>query len=55
MTSFIIVCFCGRASLKQIEEKAALSLGSPGACSPGNFFEILHSAMAFLVLLNKFD
>ena len=51
MTSFMSVCFFARVSLKQIEEKA--SLGGPGACSPGKFFEILRGVMAFLVLLKQ--
>ena len=32
MTSFMSVCFSGKANLKHIEEKTAL--GGPGACSP---------------------
>ena len=37
MISFVIVCFSGRANLKQIEEKTGL--GGPGACSPGNILK----------------
>ena len=37
MTSFISVCFSGRANLKLIEEKTAL--GGPGACSRGKFLK----------------
>ena len=50
MTTFISVCISGRANLKHIEKNA--SRGS-GHALP-EIFEILHSAMAFLVLLNKF-
>ena len=37
MTSFISVCFSGRANLRQIKEKTIL--GNPGACSPGNILK----------------
>ena len=37
MTSCIIVCFSGRANLKQIEEKTVV--GGPGACSPEKFLK----------------
>ena len=37
MTSFISVCFSGRANLKQIEKKTAV--GGLGACSTGNFLK----------------
>ena len=37
MTSFIIVCFSGKANLKQIEEKTAP--GGPKACSPEKFLK----------------
>ena len=38
MTSFISVCFSGRANLKQFEEKTTLE--GPGACSPGKFLKV---------------
>ena len=47
VTSFISVCFSGRANLKQIEEKMALEC--PKGMLSRKIFEILHSAMAFLV------
>ena len=42
------VCFFGRVSLKQIEEKT----GSGGMLSR-KIFEILHGAMAYLVLFKQ--